>query len=97
MTIDQKLMLDPAVVDDPYAFYDELREAADKYENSGVPLSTAFAKYTSVDAQVTHMLAIGATRALGAVVWIKSTIYLPKPARLLAYPLKWQCASLKPG
>ncbi len=40
-------------------FYAELREAADKYENSGVPLSTAFAKYTSVDAQVTHMLAIG--------------------------------------
>lgn len=28
MTIDQKLMLDPAVVDDPYAFYDELRETA---------------------------------------------------------------------
>ena len=40
-------------------FYAELREAADKYENSGVPLSTAFAKYTSVDAQVVHMLAIG--------------------------------------
>jgi type II secretory pathway component PulF len=40
-------------------FYDELREAADKYEHSGVPLSTAFAKYTSVDSQVTHMLAIG--------------------------------------
>lgn len=40
-------------------FYQELRDAADKYENSGVPLSTAFAKYTSVDAQVTHMLAIG--------------------------------------
>ena len=40
-------------------FYKELREAADKYENSGVPLSTAFAKYTSVDSQVTHMLAIG--------------------------------------
>jgi type II secretory pathway component PulF len=40
-------------------FYTELREAADKYEHSGVPLSTAFAKYTSVDAQVTHMLAIG--------------------------------------
>ncbi len=40
-------------------FYDELRTAADKYENSGVPLSTAFAKFTSVDAQVTHMLAIG--------------------------------------
>jgi type II secretory pathway component PulF len=40
-------------------FYHELREAADKYENSGVPLSTAFAKYTSVDPQVVHMLAIG--------------------------------------
>ncbi len=40
-------------------FYGELREAADKYEHSGVPLSTAFAKYTSVDAQVTHMLSIG--------------------------------------
>ena len=40
-------------------FYQELRDAADKYEHSGVPLSTAFAKYTSVDAQVTHMLAIG--------------------------------------
>lgn len=40
-------------------FHSELREAADKYEHSGVPLSTAFAKYTSVDTQVTHMLAIG--------------------------------------
>jgi type II secretory pathway component PulF len=40
-------------------FYDELRNAADKYEHSGVPLSTAFAKFTSVDSQVTHMLAIG--------------------------------------
>lgn len=40
-------------------FYEELRTAADKYEHSGVPLSTAFAKYTSVDSQVTHMLSIG--------------------------------------
>ena len=40
-------------------FYPELREAADKYENSGVPLSTAFSKYTSVDTQVVHMLSIG--------------------------------------
>lgn len=40
-------------------FYEELRTAADKYEHSGVPLSTAFAKYTSVDAQVSHMLSIG--------------------------------------
>ncbi|NJM38734.1 MAG: type II secretion system F family protein [Akkermansiaceae bacterium] len=40
-------------------FYQELINAADKYENSGVPLSTAFAKYTSVDPQVSHMLAIG--------------------------------------
>ena len=40
-------------------FYDELRKAADMYEKSGVPLSSAFAKYTSVDPQVVHMLAIG--------------------------------------
>ncbi len=40
-------------------FHKELLDAADKYEKSGVPLSTAFAKYTSVDSQVTHMLAIG--------------------------------------
>ena len=40
-------------------FHDELNEAADKYEKSGVPLSTAFAKYTSVDDQVVHMLSIG--------------------------------------
>jgi type II secretory pathway component PulF len=40
-------------------FYDELRKAAEVYEKSGVPLSSAFAKYTSVDPQVVHMLAIG--------------------------------------
>jgi type II secretory pathway component PulF len=40
-------------------FYNELRDAADKYEHSGLPLSTAFGKYTSVDSQVTHMLSIG--------------------------------------
>jgi type II secretory pathway component PulF len=40
-------------------FYNELRTAADRYEHSGVPLSTAFAKFTSVDAPVTHMLSIG--------------------------------------
>jgi len=40
-------------------FYQELRDAADKYEGSGVPLSTAFSKYTSVDSQVVHMLSIG--------------------------------------
>jgi type II secretory pathway component PulF len=40
-------------------FYDELNQAANQYENSGVPLSTAFEKYTSVDPQVSHMLAIG--------------------------------------
>lgn len=40
-------------------FYEELRNAADKYENAGVPLSTAFSKYTSVEPQVTHMLSIG--------------------------------------
>lgn len=40
-------------------FYQELRDAADKYEHTGLPLSTAFAKYTSVDSQVVHMFAIG--------------------------------------
>ena len=40
-------------------YYQELRDAADKYEHSGVPLSTAFSKYTSVDSQVVHMLSIG--------------------------------------
>lgn len=40
-------------------FYGEMRKAADMYEKSGVPLSSAFSKYTSVDPQVCHMLAIG--------------------------------------
>ena len=57
-------------------FYDELRTAADKYEHSGVPLSTAFAKYTSVDAQVTHMLAIGEKSAsLDAQLEMLSEMY----------------------
>ncbi len=57
-------------------FYNELRTAADKYENSGVPLSTAFAKYTSVDAQVTHMLAIGEKSAsLDAQLGMLSEMY----------------------
>ncbi|MGJ8676825.1 MAG: type II secretion system F family protein [Akkermansiaceae bacterium] len=40
-------------------FYPELLKAAEMYEKSGVPISAAFAKYTSVDPQVVHMLAIG--------------------------------------
>lgn len=57
-------------------FYKELRDAADKYEHSGVPLSTAFAKYTSVDAQVTHMLAIGEKSAsLDAQLEMLSEMY----------------------
>lgn len=40
-------------------FYHEVLEAADRYENTGVPIATAFSKYTSVDEQVSHMLAIG--------------------------------------
>jgi type II secretory pathway component PulF len=57
-------------------FYKELREAADKYENSGVPLSTAFAKYTSVDSQVTHMLSIGEKSAsLDAQLEMLSVMY----------------------
>jgi type II secretory pathway component PulF len=57
-------------------FYDELRNAADKYEHSGVPLSTAFAKYTSADPQVTHMLAIGEKSAsLDAQLSMLSEMY----------------------
>jgi type II secretory pathway component PulF len=57
-------------------FYEELRAAADKYEHSGVPLSTAFAKYTSVDEQVTHMLAIGEKSAsLDAQLQMLSDMY----------------------
>lgn len=57
-------------------FYNELRTAADKYEHSGVPLSTAFAKYTSVDAQVTHMLSIGEKSAsLDAQLGMLSEMY----------------------
>ncbi|MBK1815295.1 type II secretion system F family protein [Luteolibacter yonseiensis] len=57
-------------------FYHELRTAADKYEHSGVPLSTAFAKYTSVDSQVTHMLSIGEKSAsLDAQLEMLSEMY----------------------
>jgi type II secretory pathway component PulF len=40
-------------------FYKELQIAADKYEHTGVPITTAFGKYTSADDQVVHMLSIG--------------------------------------
>lgn len=40
-------------------FYEELLTAADKYEHTGVPITTAFGKFTSADDQVVHMLAIG--------------------------------------
>jgi type II secretory pathway component PulF len=46
-----------AVKGTPY--HDELLNAADQYEKAGVPLAIAFTKYTSVDDQVVHMLAIG--------------------------------------
>lgn len=46
-----------AVKGTPY--YDELLKAADQYEKAGVPLAIAFTKYTSVDDQVVHMMAIG--------------------------------------
>ena len=40
-------------------FYQELLTAADKYEHTGVAVTTAFGKYTSADDQVVHMLSIG--------------------------------------
>lgn len=39
--------------------YAEINQAADQYEHSGVPLSLAFSKFTSMDEQVVHMMAIG--------------------------------------
>ncbi|MGC6581332.1 MAG: type II secretion system F family protein [Akkermansiaceae bacterium] len=39
--------------------FPEIRNAADQYEHSGVPLSLAFSKFTSVDDQVVHMMSIG--------------------------------------
>lgn len=39
--------------------FPEIRNAADQYEHSGVPLSLAFSKFTSMDEQVVHMMAIG--------------------------------------
>ena len=39
--------------------HDEVNKAADQYEHSGVPLSVALNKYTSMDAQVVHMVSIG--------------------------------------
>lgn len=57
-------------------FYKELQDAADKYEHSGVPLSTAFAKYTSVDTQVVHMLSIGEKSAsLDSQLEMLATMY----------------------
>ena len=57
-------------------FYGELRKAADMYEKSGVPLATAFDKYTSVDPQVVHMLAIGEKSAsLGVQLGMLADMY----------------------
>lgn len=57
-------------------FHDELRKAADMYEKSGVPLSSAFDKYTSVDPQVVHMLAIGEKSAsLGVQLGMLAAMY----------------------
>lgn len=57
-------------------FYDELRKAADMYEKSGVPLASAFDKYTSVDPQVVHMLAIGEKSAsLGVQLGMLAEMY----------------------
>jgi len=39
--------------------HDELLEAAHKYQETGLPVSEAFKKYTSCDPQVAHMLFIG--------------------------------------
>lgn len=54
----------------------ELLTAADKYEKSGVPLAISFTKYTSVDDQVVHMLAIGEKSAsMGEQLEMLVTMY----------------------
>lgn len=56
--------------------HDELLNAADKYEKSGVPLAIAFTKYTSVDDQVVHMMAIGERSAsMGAQLEMLTEMY----------------------
>jgi len=39
--------------------YAELQTAADRYQHSALPVSDAFRKFTSCDAQIGHMLSIG--------------------------------------
>ena len=39
--------------------YEELITAADRYQHSALPISDAFRKFTSCDAQIGHMLSIG--------------------------------------
>jgi type II secretory pathway component PulF len=39
--------------------FDELVEASERYQNSALPISEAFRKFTSCDAQIGHMLSIG--------------------------------------
>lgn len=57
-------------------FHDELLEAAEKYEKSGVPLAIAFTKYTSVDDQVVHMMSIGEKSAsMGAQLEMLTEMY----------------------
>ncbi len=41
------------------SLYKEILEAADRYEQTGIPIAMAFSKYTSIDEQVCHMMAIG--------------------------------------
>ena len=40
-------------------FHNELLDAADRFELTGIPIATAFSNYTSIDEQVCHMIAIG--------------------------------------
>lgn len=39
--------------------HNEIIEAADRYEKTGIPVSVAFERFTSIDEQVCHMLAVG--------------------------------------
>lgn len=56
--------------------YGELQVAADRYQHSALPISEAFRKYTSCDAQVGHMLSIGErTASIDSQVELLSQMY----------------------
>ena len=56
--------------------FDELCQAADRYQHSALPVSEAFRKFTSCDPQIGHMLSIGErTASIDAQLSLLSQMY----------------------